>query len=366
MKRFSYLILSIEQMQWIQLMTILLLLCLTFGLAGAQGTSLPDPIATLLERSPIPVRDMRPYNLLFLQFLPETADTLPLGTSAYRLQLDVANNLLIPSPGYGATVVEDNEVQRLMFSWRRGIDRETELSLFVPILWRDGGFLDGMLSAEHRFFGFYGNGPDNPAGRDALPQYQSLLRILDAQGKPLVDQGNAFGLGEVSLTLKHALLRATPRSALALRLGLKLPTGNPTLLLGSGNADTGLSLDLRYSVGRDINLYLNVGGVLMGHANRVPNPQDAMVQTLFGIEYHPNHRDSFILQADGNSLAVRTGNSFADRFQSTLTFGYRRVLDRHALLWASFSENGDIFNYTQPLLGSIGPDFTVSLGCEWH
>ncbi len=318
------------------------------------------------ERAPLSIRDMRPYNLLFLQFMPETGDTLPLGAKTFALQLDVANNLLIPSPAYGATVVEDNEYQRLSVTWRWGIGRNTELGLFVPILWRNGGFLDPILRAYHRLFGLQGNGPDDPAGRDAYPMYRSILLIQDANGKTLVDQGNAFGLGETSLTLKHGLIRATPRSALALRFGLKLPTGNPTLLLGSGNVDAGLSLDLRYSVGRDINLYANLGGVLMGHASHVPNPQGGMFQAMYGIEYHPNHRDSFILQVDGNSLAIRTGNAFADRVQSTATFGYRRGLDPHTLLFASFSENGDIHNYALPFFSSIGPDFTISLGCEWH
>ena len=35
--------------------------------------------------------------------------------------MDAANNLLVPSPAQGATVVEDNELQRLTFGWRRGI-----------------------------------------------------------------------------------------------------------------------------------------------------------------------------------------------------------------------------------------------------
>jgi hypothetical protein len=318
------------------------------------------------ERGPIPIRDMRPYNLLFLQFMPETADTLPYNATAFRLQLDVANNLLVPAPNGESKVVEDNEYQRLSLTWRRGLGRNTELSAFVPILWRDGGFLDGILSAYHHLFGLTGNSEDDPAGRDSYAKYHSILLLVDANGKTLVDQGNAFGLGEISLTLKHGLIPTTPRSALALRFGLKLPTGNPTLLLGSGNVDAGLSLDTRYSVGRDINLYLNLGGVLMGHANRVPNAQGAMVQSLVGMEYHPNHRDSFVLQMDDNSLAVRTGNGFADRIQATATFGYRRVLDRQTLFWVSFSENGDIHDYTLPFFSNIGPDFTISLGWEWR
>src|SRR5262249_34938038 len=151
-------------------------------------------------------------------------------------------------------------------------------SAFVPLLWRNGGFLDAPLSAWHRFWGLPGNAQDDPLGRDHSPQFRSLLRVVRANGKVVIDQGNGFGLGDASLTLKRGLIRATLRSALAARLGLKLPTGNPTLLLGSGNLDFGLSLDARYNVGRDILLYLNLGGVLMGHASHAPGAQGGMAQ----------------------------------------------------------------------------------------
>jgi len=327
---------------------------------GADETTLPD------GRGPIPLRDMRPYSLLFLQFLPEAPDVLPRRSSRYGLQIDVANNLLIPSPAGGATVVEDNEYQRLSFSWRRGLGGQTEFGLFVPILWRDGGFLDSIISAYHRLVGIPANADDDPAGRDHWPQFRSILEIVDTHGNVLVDKGNGFGFGDTSLTLKRSLMPATRRSAVAARFGLKLPTGNPTLLLGSGNVDAGLSLDGRYSVGRDLTVYAQFAGVLMGHAGRVPGAQPSMWQAFYGFEYHPNRRDSFVIQVDGNSLAVRTGNHFADSGDVTATFAYRRLLDARHTLFLSYSENGDIHNYTLPGFSNIGPDITFSAGIEWH
>ena len=317
-------------------------------------------------RGPIAVRDMRPYNLLFLQFLPESGDVLPRKAERFGLQFDVANNLLRPALDDGPVVIEDNEYQRLSLSWRHGMGKETEIALYVPLLWRNGGFLDSILSSYHSLVGYNGAQDDNPAGRDAYPKYQSRLVLADVNGNVLIDQGNAFGLGETLLTLKRSLVRPTPRSAVALRLGVKLPTGNPTLLLGSGSPDLGISLDARYSVGREIILYANLAGVVMGKANKLPEARSGMVQTLVGLEYRPNNRDSFILQFDSNSLAVRTGNGIADRLQTTGTVGYKRVLDRHYVLAVSFSENGDVPNYAAPTIASIGPDFTVSLGLEWH
>lgn len=334
------------------------------GRTGAQGAA--DNPLSHQARGPIAIRDSRPYSLLFLQFLPETADTLPRRVNTYSLQLDIINNLLRPYPAGQSTVIEDNEYQRLTFGWRRGLGHATELGLFLPLLWRNGGITDGLLRAYHRLVGLPGNAEDNPAGRDSEAQYQSVLQLIDRNGNVLVNQGNGFGLGELTLTLKRELTRTTPRAALAARFGLKLPTGNPTLLLGSGNVDAGVSLDARYSLGRDVIAYLNLGGVLMGHARHLPGAQSGMVQSLLALEYRPNNRDSYILQVDDNSLAVKTGNGFVDRVQSTATFGYKRILDRHLVLTLAFSENGDIHNYNILAFSNIGPDITFTGGLQWQ
>ena len=222
------------------------------------------------------------------------------------------------------------------------------------------------MSAYHHLAGLQGNGIDDPPGRDYWTQYQSRLELTDAAGRGVVSQGNAFGLGEVNVTLKHKFLRPGGRSALAARAGIKLPTGNPTMLLGSGSFDVGLSLDARYSLGRDIILYANVSGALLGRATRVPGAAPNMVQTLAAVEYRANNRDSFVLQLDGSTRAVRTGNRFADNWNGTATFGYKRVLDRHHLLSVSFSENGDIHNYVLPAFSNVGPDISFSAGLEWR
>ena len=54
--------------------------------AGAQANENPLYLA---PRGPIPIRNMRPYNLLFLQFLPDSGDALarrkkPLSPAAGR------------------------------------------------------------------------------------------------------------------------------------------------------------------------------------------------------------------------------------------------------------------------------------------
>ena len=340
------------------------LLCL-LSLCGraAQGQAAENPLY-LSPRGPIPIRNMRPYNLLFLQFLPDSGDTLASRQNRFRLQLDVANNMLIPRPSEGATVIEDNETQRLSLDWRRGLGRQTEIGINAALLWRNSGFTDGLIQAYHDLIGYASSQRDIPQGRASYPQYRSLLQVTDATGNTLIQQGSAFGLGETTVTLKRGLIRQNRRSALAARFGLKLPTGNPNALLGSGSFDAGLSFDARYGVGRDIILYANVGGAVMGHAHYAPGAQHNREQGFLGLEYRPNNRDSFFFQFDSASLALRTGNKFADGVGTEATFGYKRILDRHSVLIASFSENGGIDNYSASYIANIGPNI-FSLGLEW-
>ena len=92
----------------------------------------------------------------------------------------------------------------------------------------------------------------------------------------------------------------------------------------------------------------------MGRARYVPGAQPNMVQTLAALEYRANNRDSYVLQFDGNSRAVRTGNRIADNWQATATFGYQRVLDRHHLLSSPFRKTVTFTTTPCPLSATSG------------
>ena len=111
------------------------------------------------------------------------------------------------------------------------------------------------------------------------------------------------------LNLKKTFCGKTERGAAALRVGLKIPTGNSKRLLGSGGADIGATFDGRYRIGRDFTLYFNFGGVLTGKTSAVPNRESGVGEVFLGLEYHFNRRDSFFAQIDSQSPFLRTGNS---------------------------------------------------------
>src|SRR5262249_50235002 len=147
----------------------------------------------------------------------------------------------------------------------------SELGLFVPVKWRNGGFLDEILRVWHRVLGTSVSNKDNPVGRESFPNYQSVLLLTDSSGKALVNAGSAFGLGDASVTLQKELTRRQVSNNLAMRLGLKLPAGNPAQVLGSGGIDVGICLDWRARLGHEFMFFASAGTAMTGHATRVPN-----------------------------------------------------------------------------------------------
>lgn len=304
---------------------------------------------------------MRPYNLLFLQFAPADANVLATGLRRTTLTLDLSNTLILSPQAAGAPVSEeDTELQRVCWIEARGTGLG-ELEVSVPLLWRNGGFMDPILRAWHRFFGLKAE-----HGASDLADFRSVVRLTASDGSNVVQRGPAAGLGDISVTLKRALTDGAGRLAVAARAGVKIPSGSASLLLGSGAVDLGLSLDAQYRLGREFMTYANLSGALLGRARRVPQARRTLLQGFWGLEYRPNSRDSYHWQLEVGQAPIRTGYRFADSEQATVTFGYRRVLSRTLIISGSFSENGDYANYATPLLGRVGPDFTASLGLEWR
>lgn len=334
----------------------------------ALGISVFIPCAHAQEdtpqwRGPLPVENLRPYQSIFLHLSPESPTTLGRGQRRYGLQLDVANNLLIPATGAkGARVEEDFEVQRLRLSYRRGLKGGLEAGVTLPIVARNGGMLDGPIELYHRLLGLGGDGEDSPQGRGNIDRGRSVLFLRDADGNG-VDEGRAFGIGDVSFSLKKTLSRG--RFANSARIALKLPTASSHKILGSGGVDFGGGIDARYGVTRRLAIYGTVGALAFGNADAVPDARRSGLQGTLGLEYR-GRRGSFVAQTDGATRNVRTGNSFADRTPVVVSVGYKRPVGKNRLFWVSFSENGDYHNFHAPFFGNIGPDFTLSTGFEWR
>lgn len=310
---------------------------------------------------PLPAENARPLQQIFLHLPPQNPDVLDENQSALGVQLDIANNLLVPNPDAGGAVTEDFETQRLLASYRRGLGRGLEARIDTQLIARNGGFQDAPIDGYHRLFGIKANGPDQPQGRFNIPRNRSILAFQNANGTG-IDKGSAFGLGDTTLSLTRQI--SGGKFASAAQLGVKLPTGSGNKVLGSGGFDGGVSLDARFQFARNWALFGNAGAYAYGGAD-VPDAKNNGTSGGLGFERRVGKGQSILAQIDADSRVVTTGNAFADRTPVIASVGYKRQWQTGAL-WAFFSENGDYHNYHAPFFGNIAPDLTLRFGYEFR
>jgi hypothetical protein len=340
-------------------------------LAAAHEPPQHSPTASVAEqegqegiawRGALPVENERPLQSVFLFLRPGSPEVLARGAERLGVQLDVANNLLIPRDGpNGERVEEDFEVQKARVRWARGLGSRREVSAEVALVARNGGFLDGPIQAYHDLVGLAGRGRENPLGRDARPKGRSVFFFRDAAGRG-VSEGSAFGIGDATLGLKQQI--AGGKVPLALRASVKIPTGSGGKLLGSGGVDGALAIEASVPLGRRVALHA-LGGALVWGSSDIPNARRTGLQGALALEYR-GRRTSIIAQTQAATRVVRTGAGFADRAPVVVSVGFKRDVGRGRTLWASFSENGDYHKFRAPALGNIGPDLAFALGVDWR
>lgn len=220
--------------------------------AVAQDPSSPSPEVRPSEPrppEPVPLRLLSPIHLLFHHLPPVPAETL--GRGVAELQLDVSeSNALHPRREIDFTFrsVVDFELTRLGFTYRRGITDRLDLGIELPIYHPYGGFLDEIITESERLLRTLKprRQDEESAGRQHLYAYRLFV------GDELVVFGRAHNLeiGDIGLFAKRSLKPRPGRPAMALRAGLKIPTGDPFRGLGSGEVDALAGVAVSWDLGR--------------------------------------------------------------------------------------------------------------------
>ncbi|MGH9797043.1 MAG: DUF3187 family protein, partial [Candidatus Polarisedimenticolia bacterium] len=222
---------------------------------------------------PFPVRNQLPFHLPFLDQTPAAARTVGRGRVSLRVHLThentfAATDALIrvfdaddfatwngrvtrgileaaasASPD-GTAFILDGETTRAVFDVAVGLTPRLDLELSIPLLRHGGGFMDGAIDWYHERLGF----PD--AGRRGFERGLFLAGYA-GDGESLFLDRQASGIGDAVVSVRALLIPQGPRRpALAGGAALKLPTGNPDRLLGSGSTDLGASITLSHRRGR--------------------------------------------------------------------------------------------------------------------
>lgn len=162
----------------------------------------------------------------------------------------------------GGTQLEmDGEAYHFDLSYRQVVAPRLELGARLPLLHHSGGWMDQPLTDWHDLLGVP-NGSRDEQPRDALRLY-----FDDGLGTDVLVDDVGTGIGDLQLWGRYQLSGHGAGRQLALHAGLKLPTGDPDRLTGSGAADVSLGLGLTDPIslaGIRTTLSANLGMVRLG------------------------------------------------------------------------------------------------------
>lgn len=243
------------------------------------------------------------------------------------------------------SVLFDGETSRAVMSLRYGLTERWEAGIDVPVLSHDGGILDSFIEGWHDFFGM------PQSGRDKVRRDQLHYRYSRNDKSPALDySGSNGGFGDVSLLASYQLfpMQQEPGRSLALRTGIKLPTGESDYLRGSGAVGAHVRLsasDARTLQSWNATLFASAGGMWLGKGNVLKDQQRQWVGLgSVGIGWMPLswidlklqldghtslYKDSSLTQIDSSSLQLGIGGTvhFSERVSLDLAVVEDIVVD---------------------------------------
>lgn len=274
------------------------------ALALARAAEPAEPAAGApSRRGPFEIRDEWLLAQPRLSLPAVSPDSLPAGRTRLSLELAWGSDFgwqSAASPPEPADFLVDGEHRTLSLDVRRGLTATLMAGLRLPLRWRGGGLMDGIIDAFHDITGLPGG------ARPLFPADQLRVEGTDTRQRPVRWQGGAgTGVGNAELLGHWAFRPAAPgrwAGALVLRAALPTATGS---FAGTGAA-AGAQLVSARSLHRTIDLYAGAGGTV--HPRRVVAGIEYPPLRGHGfltLEWRPARRWSLVAEADASTRLVR-------------------------------------------------------------
>lgn len=197
-------------------------------------------------------------------------------------------------------LVIDGESSVFRISHKQRLTACWQAEAVVPLIAYDGGVFDQAIDNFHQFF----NTPDG--NRDATEFDQLTFQYANANGETHNIVSPQSGIGDVQLTVQRALgcfaTADSIKEESIVRLGIKLPTGDPDELRGSGEVDvfadwqSGIKTLRKRWYGA-----VSLGAAYLGEADDFPDQRRGAVYGSVGTQFAINHRWRFISQLDAHT-----------------------------------------------------------------
>lgn len=243
--------------------------------------------------------DQNPF--IQIHTLPWPVEPVPVMAGAWGLSwaLDIANNSISDESSDGEQAIIDGETWRVSFRAGYGISEALTIEALIPVVSQQNGILDGFISGWHDLFGL------TNSRREEFEDNNLSYLYTDPAGDDVDVQQPGTGIGDIRLSgaLRLAGERRSDRQ-LILRAGLKLPTGDPDRLYGSGGTDLSLQIlgtDRRTLSSWDTTLSWMAGMLWLGDGEVLEDRQrDAVAVGSLGLVKPLNERLQLKAQLDAH------------------------------------------------------------------
>ena len=316
-----------------------ILLAVGTGIAASQSTH-SQPTHDDSWRAPLANRNQFPPTFLFISLEPERATVLSKGEGRLFVNFDYSNILLVQD-----TTTEDLEIDlesfRMNFQFKYGLGRDLEVAADLPIYWIHRGFLDPFISSYHNTF----NLPNKVRDRepDNILRYRWQIDDL-----VVTEQKDAFlALGDLTLQVKRAVRwKAFKEIEVALRAGIKLPTGSKERFVSSGGTDFAFGGDVS-RVWKAVGAYFNINYNITSDLDEVRSKN--FLYLMGGVDWRFKPTLAAVLQYEQFQPSLDSEIKVLSQTGRQFALGLRwRRSDRLVLEWR-FAED----------LSSTSPDFTI-------
>ncbi|HKE94374.1 MAG TPA: DUF3187 family protein [Povalibacter sp.] len=223
-------------------------------------------VADNSSADPFPTRDQNPLLTGYGLPLPLPAQISDGWT--FGAGLNWGSSAVIQDSEHSSLVV-DAETQQWNMTLGHSLGDRWAAQLRVPYYSTSAGSLDSFIDGWHDFFGL-------PEGaRPLLPRDQ--LRIAyERDGDLLIDVDSALhGVGDITVDLGRQLW-STKDSSLASWLSIKLPTGDPDKLTGSGATDVALTFAAQHRFDERWSAFGQLGVTWLGEGDLLPDQQHSV------------------------------------------------------------------------------------------
>ena len=320
--------------------------------APAPGTRTLGAWGRSDRRGPIDSRDEFLLAQPRLTLPAVSPDPLPPGETRWRLAADWGND-------FGYRLRRQGDVRRTLYfidgehrsavlSVSHGFGPRLTAGARLPLLWRGGGVLDGLIDRWHRLTGL----PDS--NRPQYPRDELHVSGLDPRLQPIAWSGAAgSALGPLELALQWSLgARGGWATAVATRV--QLPTAGGSF--GGGGVQAGAQLLAAHGLGGGGDVYLGLGGTAASaRAQQGLTYARLRPGGFLAFEWRPWRAVSLLAQGDAASRLVRDVEGFPG-LHLTLKMGARVDVAPSWRLQAGFTEGLYAVSATT--------DFGVMVGLE--